>query len=94
MTPIPIIIPCTLLLLFFVILIPSHAQTEEKPCIINANFNLYPVHYDGHKRQNPDNTFYPGDAFHYIFTFSGSETCQNFRPHLIESQGGVEVIIP
>ena len=92
MTPIPIIMPCTLLLLFFVILIPSHAQTEEKPCIINANFNLYPVHYDGHKRQNPDNTFYPGDAFHYIFTFSGSETCQNFRPHLIESQGGLRLL--
>ena len=92
MIPLHAIIPCTLLLLLFIIPAPSHAQTDEKPCIINASFNLYPVHYHGHKRQNPDNTFYPGDAFHYLFAFSGSETCQNFRPHLIESQGGLRLL--
>ena len=90
--PVHVVVPCILLLLLFIIPSPSHAQTDEKPCIINASFHLYPVHYNGHKRQNPDNTFYPGDAFHYLFAFSGSETCQNFRPHLIESQGGLTLL--
>ena len=90
--PVHIAVPCILLLLLFIIPSSSHAQTDEKPCIINASFHLYPVYYHGHKRQNPDSTFYPGDAFHYIFVFSGSETCQNFRPHLIESQGGLTLL--
>ena len=90
--PVHVVVPCILLLLLFVIPSSSHAQTDEKPCIINASFHLYPVHYHGHKRQNPDDTFYPGDAFHYLFVFSGSETCQNFRPHLIESQGGLTLL--
>ena len=92
MLPVHVVVPCILLLPLFIILLPSHAQTDEKPCLINVNLNLYPVHYHGHKRQNPDNTFYPGDAFHYLFAFSGSETCQNFRPHLIESQGGLRLL--
>ena len=82
--------------------IPAYAQEQQqqqtepynqpRPCHINIQFNQYPVYHNQNKRLNPDNTAYPGDAIHYIFSFRGSDTCSNFAPKPIQSQGTIDMI--
>ena len=41
---------------------------------------------------NPNETFYPGDGFHYLFEYSGSDTCISFNVNTIKSGGAVDVL--
>ncbi len=45
----------------------DHSATD---CIFHVSGSTYPVTYLGEPRQNPDNTYYPGDAFYYVFRWS------------------------
>ena len=45
----------------------DHSATS---CIFRVSGETRPVTYLGEPRQNPDNTYYPGDAFHYVFRWS------------------------
>ncbi len=42
----------------------DHSPTS---CILHVRGETHPVTYLGEPRQNPDDTYYPGDAFYYIF---------------------------
>lgn len=45
----------------------DHSATS---CIFRVGGETRPVTYLGEPRQNPDGTYYPGDAFHYVFRWS------------------------
>ena len=45
----------------------DHSATD---CVLRVSGSTHPVTYLGEPRQNPDNTYYPGDAFHYVFRWS------------------------
>ena len=45
----------------------DHSATS---CIFRVGGETRPVTYLGEPRQNPDNTYYPGDAFYYVFRWS------------------------
>lgn len=63
------------------------------PCEITIRTNILPVYYSGlsSPRNNPDRTYYPGDAFHFIIQYAGSSTCRNFTVHPLQSSGGLTV---
>jgi hypothetical protein len=63
------------------------------PCEITIRANILPVYYSGlsSPRNNPDRTYYPGDAFHFIIQYAGSDTCRNFTVHPLQSSGGLTV---
>ncbi|MCE2497817.1 MAG: hypothetical protein J4F28_02260, partial [Nitrosopumilaceae archaeon] len=52
--------------------VPEDAWSKHQAtqCIMSIRGELYPVTYLGEYRQNPDRSFYPGDAFYYLFTWS------------------------
>ncbi|MDE0526736.1 MAG: hypothetical protein OXI27_09125 [Thaumarchaeota archaeon] len=45
----------------------DHSATS---CIFRVSGSTHPVTYLGEPRQNPDDTYYPGDAFYYVFRWS------------------------
>ena len=45
----------------------NHPATD---CVLRVSGSTYPVTYLGEPRQNPDGTYYPGDAFYYVFRWS------------------------
>jgi len=63
------------------------------PCNITIRTNILPVyHLDlSALRNNPDRTYYPGDAFHFVIQYAGSATCRNFTVHPLQSSGGITV---
>ncbi|MCA2003946.1 MAG: hypothetical protein LDL06_04180 [Candidatus Nitrosotenuis sp.] len=63
------------------------------PCEITVQTNILPVYHDGlsSPRNNPDRTYYPGDAFHFVIQYAGSDTCRNFTVHPLQSSGGITV---
>lgn len=62
------------------------------PCEITIRTNILPVYYGvSSPRNNPDRTYYPGDAFHFIIQYAGSSTCRNFTVHPLQSSGGLTV---
>ena len=53
--------------------------SDDKPCSVNINVNnISPVTVMNNARSNPDGSFYPGDALHFLFKYSGSDTCTSF----------------
>ena len=89
-----------LLFLFLLVLIPvtvtitaygTH-QSFETQCSISIDAELVPIAYGGEARNNPDGTVYPGDGFHYLFLFQGSDTCQSFSAQQLESEGSIKVL--
>jgi hypothetical protein len=78
------------------LLIPISAyathQSLEKSCSVSIDGQLFPVLYDEQPRNNPDGSFYPGDASHFVFKFKGSETCQGFNAESIKSNGAIDVL--
>ena len=64
------------------------ADHSATGCILRVSGETRPVTYLGEPRQNPDNTYYPGDAFHYLFRWSEQSDdpagC-SVRPPLLET---------
>jgi len=50
----------------------NYAYAEHKPtkCIIDIHGERHPITYLNETRQNPDGSYYPGDAFYYLFKWS------------------------
>lgn len=72
----------------------DYAEASHKkgiPCSISVSVSTTSVTYNGTARNNPDKTFYPGDAFHYIFKYSGSPTCRNFKVHPVQTSSGISI---
>lgn len=70
----------------------AYASHESTPCTISINGEILPVLYDIEPRGNPDNSFYAGDSFHYLFTFEAIPECVNFTILPVESEGIFDVI--
>ena len=49
----------------------------------------YDIEHDGHPRNNPDNTLYPGDAFTYSFEYRFYGNCYAERVHGVRDSGAV-----
>ena len=85
------IVLCVMLAAIVVLCPPSYTYAEHSAtkCILDARGELYPVTYLGYERQNPDGSFYPGDAFYYVFWWrDNSEPGQcGMRPPVLETQG-------
>ncbi len=48
----------------------ASADHESTECILRVSGSTHPVTYLGEERRNPDGTYYPGDAFYYVFRWS------------------------
>lgn len=82
-----------LIILFFIIPHDANAQyAAPYDCKISISSSILPVLYNEENRGNPDDTFYPGDGFHYLFKFKGSDTCRGFGPQAITSEGAYNVL--
>ena len=82
-----------LIILFFIIPHDVDAQyAAPYDCKISISASILPVLYNEENRANPDNTLYPGDGFHYLFKFKGSDTCRGFGPQAISSEGAYNVL--
>ena len=82
----------TLFLLFLCAAIQA-VEADHRPTVCNISITgeRYPVTYLNETRQNPDATFYPGDAFYYLFRWqdmSPPEHCDLQTPRL-ESSGQI-----
>ncbi|WP_316506279.1 hypothetical protein [Nitrosopumilus sp.] len=49
----------------------------KERCFVHAQIDVYSAHHNGFHRNNPDKTFYPGDAFDYQAT-TWKDGCGNF----------------
>lgn len=67
------------------------SHTGGTKCSLSISVSPSSVRYGdtGAQRNNPDRTYYPGDAFHYIFKYSASSGCRDFRVHPLEVNGGL-----
>ncbi|WP_316506096.1 hypothetical protein [Nitrosopumilus sp.] len=78
------------ILLFTVHIVDGSAEvvTEnliKERCFVHVQIDVYSAHHNGFHRNNPDKTFYPGDAFDYKTT-TWKDGCGNFwQPCTIES---------
>ncbi len=74
------IVSICILCVGFAMVPSSDALFHDRPCSVRINsIQVAPVTYDSQARENPDGSVYPGDGIHFIFKFSGSETCQSFQ---------------
>jgi len=79
-------------LILLIIPISAYATHQSTNCSITINGEILPVIYINEQRGNPDGSFYAGDSFHYLFTFTGIEECTSFTVLPIESEGIFNVI--
>lgn len=74
-----------------------HARHYSGQTIVSCNITIQttilPVYYSDQSlpRNNPDGSYYPGDAFHFVIRYDGSDTCMNFTVHPLQSSGGLIV---
>jgi len=83
-----------ILLVIPVLFLPSvsYASHQSTSCTITIQGEIIPVLYITEPRGNPDGSFYPGDAFHYLFTFTGIPECSGFSVKPVISEGIFDVI--
>ena len=87
---------CVVLMACVVLLVlpDSHAQGVDGDQRCSVGVRAYGVPaptYGGDERRNPDGTYYPGDALHYLFVYRGLETCRNFSIGEVKSFGTLNV---
>ncbi len=67
----------------------SIGSIDNGDCALVANISTYPVYYNSSSRNNPDGTYYAGDAFHYIIIYGlkeiGPAVCSNLETSLTTS---------
>ena len=61
------------------------------PCSLRVQGTILPVYYDGSPRNNPDGTFYPGDSFYYLVSYSAGPQCRGLHTHEIRHTDGLEI---
>ena len=62
------------------VVLEADGSHDSAHCRITATTGEYTITYNGNKRENPGGTYYPGDAFHYIFTWKGGPDCLKGQP--------------
>jgi len=68
----------------------THMQ-ENTTCVVSIKSKTFPVMYNEEPRNNPDGSYYPGDAFHYLFVYSASDTCLGFIMPPTKAVGPVDI---
>lgn len=85
------------LIVLIILIIPAfayatHQNSQSTNCSISMSNEIIPILFINEERINPDGSFYAGDGFHYLFTFSGIEECLSFTALPILSEGIFDVI--
>ena len=62
----------------FMLIAPGTVFGTSYPCEFGITSQTVHAIYNGQQRNNPDGTFYPGDAFNYIANYPGLGSC--FQP--------------
>ena len=64
-------------------------KIDNGDCRLVADMSASPVYYNSTSRNNPDGTYYAGDAFHYIIVYGlkviGHAVCSNLQTSLTTS---------
>ncbi|MDI1494866.1 MAG: hypothetical protein K8823_172 [Cenarchaeum symbiont of Oopsacas minuta] len=60
------------------VITPGIAAGTSYPCEFETTSQTVYATYDGQQRNNPDGTYYPGDAFNYVANYPGLRSC--FQP--------------
>ena len=68
--------------LIIMLIVPGSVFGISYPCEFGITSHTTHVVYNGQQRNNPDGTYYPGDAFNYIANYPGLGSC--FRPTIYE----------
>jgi len=76
-----------LLLLIFSFAIPAYADMAIPGCKVWMDIHTVPSKYDGLSRDNPDGTFYPGDAFDFSINVNWNSWCWSIIPKPIHATG-------
>ena len=72
-----------------VMVLEVFADDRDRPCRISGSYSTYHVTYNGLIRENPKDTYYPGDAFYYILKYKGGSDCiRPPRSTAIDTDGG------
>ncbi|MCE2498985.1 MAG: hypothetical protein J4F28_08400, partial [Nitrosopumilaceae archaeon] len=71
--------------------VPEDAWSKHQAtqCVLRAHGERYPVTYLERERNNPDGSYYPGDAFYYLFwwrDYSDPGECSMQKP-ILETEG-------
>ena len=64
----------------------SHSSGTQ-PCSVQIRGQMLPVYYMDAPRNNPDDTYYPGDAFYYIIWYSAGPACVGFHEDRLTHDG-------
>jgi hypothetical protein len=56
----------------------------QERCFVHVDITIKSAHYNTYHRNNPDKTFYPGDAFDYLVN-TWTDGCHHFQPCPIQS---------
>ncbi len=73
----------------------AHASHLDRKCWVRiSDTGTSPVvrAASGDDRINPDGTYYPGDAFHFIYKYSGHRECMRFQVHPLEVSQNMHVM--
>lgn len=81
------IISLILIPLLFFSIIPTFANVQLPGCKVWLNLHTIPSKYGGLPRNNPDGTFYPGDAFDFSITVNWNAWCWSIIPKPIQASG-------
>ncbi|RNJ75882.1 MAG: hypothetical protein EB824_01175, partial [Thaumarchaeota archaeon S15] len=65
----------------------KHYTYIREKCRVHTSLDIMPVLHNGHRRNNPDRTFYPGDALEYR-TGMGVEGCSAVKSCPVEVPEG------
>ncbi len=53
----------------------SAGAWSSHSCHLGIQQKVFPAYYDGEIRENPDGTYYPGDAFYFLFVYREGSHC-------------------
>ena len=59
---------------------------RKERCFVHVQIDVYSAHHVSYHRNNPDKTFYPGDAFDYTEPQPGRMDVAAFGSHVPSSQ--------
>ena len=78
-------------ILIVLLIVPGSVFGMSYPCEFSITSHTVHVIYNEQQRNNPDGTYYPGDAFNYIADYPGLGSC--FRPTIYEPTSSEYLIL-
>ena len=71
----------------------KHTVLTDRDCSVNVSQIPIPfqVTWNDNPRSNPDGSLYPGDAFHFLYKYSYSDTCTSFAVQPLVGSANLEL---